>query len=321
MSTPAGPGSGLPRMPEVLTRRATALAYGDGATWTPPPARPASTVVLLRDHAEGGVEAYLMRRVPTMAFAAGMHVFPGGRVDPRDADPAIPWIPSPGLDAAAEAARVSAAPDLARSLVVCGVRETFEETGVLLAAPAGGAPAGGAAGGVAAGPDDTWETDRQGLLAGTIGFADLLISRGLVVDPAVLPAWSHWVTPEVEDRRYDVRFYVAVLPEGQQAVDVGGEADRVHWVRPADALAAYRAGTMPMLPPTSATLAELAAYESAAQVLADAPARPIRPLLPRALPDGDGGVTWVLVDARDGTVVWHGDGEPPAGSESMGVNG
>lgn len=302
-------------MPEELTRRARELAYATGG-WTPPVARPASTVVLLRPAtSERGVATYLMRRVPQMAFAAGMTVFPGGRVDDRDSDPAVPWAPPASYDAAAEAARMSADPALARALLVCAVREVFEETGVLLArADGGAAPAHGEGG-----PDEAWERDRLGVLDGSIPFAAVLRRRGLVVDPTLLPLWTHWITPEVEDRRYDVRFFVAALPAGQEAVDVGGEADLVSWWEPDEALRAYGAGALPMLPPTVATLADLAAMPDVPATLAAAPGRPVAPLLPTALPDGAGGVRWVLADARDGSVVAERD-EPPAGSESRGTS-
>ncbi|MGZ6793290.1 MAG: hypothetical protein ACXVFV_10095, partial [Mycobacteriales bacterium] len=96
---------------------------------TPVEPRHASTVVLLRD-AETGPEAYLLRRVKGMAFAGGMHVFPGGAVDPADAAADIAWA---GPSAAEWGAWFGADEPLARALVCAAVRETFEECGVLLA--------------------------------------------------------------------------------------------------------------------------------------------------------------------------------------------
>ncbi|MGH3360506.1 MAG: NUDIX hydrolase, partial [Nocardioidaceae bacterium] len=103
----------------------------DVANRSAEPVRPvdAATVVLLRDGADG-LEAYFLRRQPTMAFAAGMYVFPGGRVDPRDADADVRWV---GPPPSAWAARFGCDESLARALVCAAVRETYEESDVLLA--------------------------------------------------------------------------------------------------------------------------------------------------------------------------------------------
>jgi 8-oxo-dGTP pyrophosphatase MutT (NUDIX family) len=278
-------------MPEALTERAMALARG-GEGWSAPPTRDAATVVLCRDAADGaGLEVFLLRRVRSMAFAAGMHVFPGGAVDPADSAADIPWHPG----AAPDPDRVSASPDLARALVVAAVRETFEECGVLLAVDADGHPAA---------LDDavTAERDRVEVLEGRATMATVLRRRGLAVDPALLPVWDHWVTPEVEGRRYDTRFFAAALPGGQRALDVGGEADRTLWITPGAALTASAEGSMAMLPPTSATLAALRPLDSTAALLEAAPLREVRPIMPRPFLD-DGVLRWRLVDARDGSVV------------------
>src|SRR3954451_14199459 len=216
--------------------------------------RHASTVVLLRDAGErAGVEAYLLRRQKTMAFAAGMHVFPGGSVDNRDeALDETSWVgPAPS----AWAGLLTADVRLATALVCAAVRETFEESGVLLA--------GGSADEVVADTSaDDWEADRVALLARSLSFAELLDRRRLVLRADLLRPWAHWITPEVEPRRYDTRFFVAALPTGQRTRDVGGEADQVTWARPQDALDAFARGELGMLPPTAFTLGELAAYAS-----------------------------------------------------------
>jgi 8-oxo-dGTP pyrophosphatase MutT (NUDIX family) len=231
-----------------------------------PAPRDAATVVLLRDGPQG-VEAYLLRRVASMAFAAGMHVFPGGVVDPRDGD--VAWY---GPPPASWSTRLSAGEPLTRALVCAAVRETFEESGVLLAGPRPGAV-------VADTTAADWEADRQALLDRSLAFSDLLVRRGLMLRADLLRPWAHWVTPESWPRRYDTRFFVAALPVGQRTRDVGGEADRVAWVRPADALAQHAAGEMALLPPTRETLRELAALESVGQVVAASAGRRIRPIL------------------------------------------
>jgi 8-oxo-dGTP pyrophosphatase MutT (NUDIX family) len=261
-------GESLGRLPADIVEHVRALASG-----AVPPAEPrhASTVVLLRD-GDTGLEAYLLRRQKTMAFAAGMYVFPGGSVDPRDeALPDASWV---GPTPAQWAPLLTADDGLAKALVCAAVRETFEESGVLLA---GADPHSVVADTTA----DEWEADRLALIDRTLSFAALLDRRGLVLRADLLRPWAHWITPEVEPRRYDTRFFVAALPDGQRTRDVGGEADLVTWERPADALAAADRGELGMLPPTAFTLNELSTLETVGDVLAAGDARDVRPVLPK----------------------------------------
>jgi 8-oxo-dGTP pyrophosphatase MutT (NUDIX family) len=261
--------------------RAAQLAYG-GSTWTPPVARDAATVCLLRDAAHG-LEVFLMRRTTSMAFAAGMHVYPGGALEPSDA--LVPL--AGGADLALVGARLAS--DDPAGLLAAAARETFEECGVLLARDAEGRVPSS---------DLVTDTDRDDVAAGRRAFADVLAEHGLVVDDAALVPFAHWVTPEVEDRRYDTRFFAAALPEGQHAAHLGGEADRVAWWRPSDALAESAAGRMAMLPPTLATLAVLAEHPTASDALAAVRELDVAPLLPHPFPGGGGAVVWRLVHDR-----------------------
>lgn len=206
------------------------------------PVREAATVVLLRDSADG-VETWLMRRVPKMAFAPGMSVFPGGGVDPVDAT---------GPRSATEAAvagQLGVSAEHAGILLRAAAREIAEETDVRL----------------------PLETIRP---------------------------WARWITPPAESRRYDAYFFVATLPSGALASHISGEASVAGWLPVAQALAEYRNGERPMLPPTVRTLMELADYERAVDALAAAAHRVIRPITPvlRQLPSGG----WVA-DLGDGT--------------------
>jgi 8-oxo-dGTP pyrophosphatase MutT (NUDIX family) len=272
--TPTSYGESLGRLPKQMVEHVRALASG---AVTPAEPRHAATVVLLRDSA-AGIEAYLLRRQQTMAFAAGMHVFPGGSVDPRDAalSPQA-WVgPAPSR----WAPLLSADEELATALVCAAVRETFEESGVLLA----GAVAGDV---VADTTGDDWEADRQALVDRSLSLASLLDRRGLVLRADLLRPWAHWITPVVEPRRYDTRFFVAALPAGQRTRDVGGEADRVTWARPEDVLAAAERGDVGMLPPTAFTLAEIASYETVDDVLRAGDARDLQPVLPKIVVGDD----------------------------------
>lgn len=219
----------------------------------PPVPRHAATVLLLRDRA-GGPEVFMLRRASSMAFAPGAYVFPGGGVDARDAE-----YDRPGMDFTGWGEVFGADAGTARALVCAAVRETFEEAHVLLAGPS---------------PEkiveDTgpYEPDRLALLDRSHSLAGFLDAHGLVPRADLLRPWGHWITPVVESRRYDTRFFVAALPDGQRARDVSTEADTVAWLRPADALDRAARGEIFMLPPTTAMLTSLTAYGSVAEVLA-----------------------------------------------------
>jgi 8-oxo-dGTP pyrophosphatase MutT (NUDIX family) len=249
----------------------TAREYADG-TRTPAEPRPASTVVLLRDgDAEpGGLEVYLLRRHVSMEFAAGMCVFPGGGVDPRDAelDPAL-WA---GPSADEWAARMGCSAQEATELLCAAVRETFEESGVLLAGTADVV--------VADTTGNDWEADRAGLESGELSLTDLLERRGLVLRTDLLSVLGGWLTPVFEPRRYRTWFFVAALPEGQVTRDVSGESDKVVWKSVRDAIRAVDDGSMLMLPPTYATLCELYDALSPAEALAHAASLPYEMIAP-----------------------------------------
>ncbi len=252
----------------------------------PPPVRDAATVLLLRDRPGGGVEVFTFRRVPRMAFAPGMLVFPGGSVDPADADPGLPWdAPVPAGSGPARAA---------------AVRETFEECGVLLAtavpAERGGAPGRAPDAGELASP--AWEERRTALAAGRLTLAQVLAPAGLAAAGTALVPWARWVTPAFEHRRFDTWFFLARLPAGQQARDLGGEGERAAWRDPAQAVDEHHAGQLPMLPPTLVCLEELAAGGSADALLATP--RQVRPVSPWVASGRDGPVLRVDLDGRGG---------------------
>jgi 8-oxo-dGTP pyrophosphatase MutT (NUDIX family) len=270
-------GESLGRWPAEIVAHVRAINAGEIEPAEP---RHASTVVLLRDAADGpGVDAYLLRRQKTMAFAAGMYVFPGGAVDPRDeALPESSWVGPPSQDWA----RLLTADDrLATALVCAAVRETFEESGVLLAGTSADEVVADITG-------EDWEADRLALLDRSLSLAEMLDRRGLVLRADLLRPWAHWITPEVEPRRYDTRFFVAALPAGQRTRDVGGEADRVAWMRPRAALDAYESGEIGLMPPTAFTLMEMSAFDGVGDVIAAGDARDIQPVLPKiVLTDDD----------------------------------
>jgi 8-oxo-dGTP pyrophosphatase MutT (NUDIX family) len=261
--------------------RVRALARGE---LIPVPARPAATVLLLRDTADRGEPAvHMLRRSTSMPFAGGAYAYPGGGVDPRDERP-VRWA-GPPLDWWAATLGVPAA--RAQAVVCAAVRETFEESGVLLAGP-------DAATVVADTTGADWEADRAALVAHDLAFADFLARRDLVLRSDLLGPWARWITPEFEERRYDTWFFLALLPAGQRARDVSGEADHTVWLHPAEAVEGYTRGEMFMLPPTIATLGALLPHGTAAAALAAAADRDLAPVIASASVDDAGQVvlTW-----------------------------
>jgi 8-oxo-dGTP pyrophosphatase MutT (NUDIX family) len=235
-------------------------------------ARSAATVMILRDHGANGsgVDVFMLRRSSTMEFAPRMMVFPGGGVDPRDADPSLPWAgPSP-----LEWGRLLIAEEVtARELVVAAVREVFEECGVLLAGPDVNSVVGDVSG-------SAWQTERAALLSREVSLAQMLIGRGLVLRSDLLRARAHWITPEFEPKRYDTRIFAALLPAGQIADDKTSEADHADWTDPARLLEDYASGSALMLPPTLMCVEQVAAAASVAEFLAaEVHMSPITPVL------------------------------------------
>jgi 8-oxo-dGTP pyrophosphatase MutT (NUDIX family) len=246
--------------------------------------RHAATVVLVRDGSDG-LQSYLLRRAASMAFAAGAFVFPGGSVDARDEELAADsWVgPEPSFWADA----LTSDEPTARLLVCAAVRETFEESGVMLAGPDADSVVADTSG-------EEWEADRLALLDRSLSLAELLNRRGLVLRADLLRPWAHWITPEVEPKRFDTRFFVAALPEGQRTRDVGGEADRVAWMRPADAIAGNERGEMMLMPPTIATLKEVGSYDSVADLLRAGDTREVERIMPKVILDPDDKLRFLL---------------------------
>jgi 8-oxo-dGTP pyrophosphatase MutT (NUDIX family) len=254
-------------LPPALLEQAAAYASGE---LTPAEPRDAATVVLLRAGAPGP-EVYLLRRQASMAFAAGMCVFPGGGVDPRDFDADVAWAgPSP----AAWASRLGVDEAMARALVCAAVRETFEESGVLLAGPSSASVVSDTTGA-------DWEADRVALESRALSLTSFLAARGLVLRSDLLGAWSGWLTPEFEPRRYRTWFFVAVVPSGQVTRDVSTESSSVTWLGAQSAAAAVDAGELLMLPPTYLTCLEVGLFGSPSEVLASATSRgPVEMFMP-----------------------------------------
>jgi 8-oxo-dGTP pyrophosphatase MutT (NUDIX family) len=202
--------------------------------------RPAATVMLVRDTADG-IKVFLMRRHAAMEFVAGVMVFPGGGVDDRDRNSDIPWT---GPDPSWWADRLGVETDLAEALVCASARETFEESGVLFAGPADDPD------GIVA-DASVYREARQALEGKTLSFGEFLRNERLVLRADLIRPWANWVTPKEErTRRYDTYFFVGALPEGQRADGDNTETDRAGWTTPQAAIDDFADGRSFLLPPT-----------------------------------------------------------------------
>lgn len=234
--------------------------------------RPAATVLLLRDGA-AGLEVFMVRRHYLMGFAGDALVFPGGRIDPADADlaAATSLCPAlPGIDAAAMSYRVGA------------LRETFEESGLLLARDQEGLIDGAR---VAA-----LEKDRQDVADSAPRFAELLLRESLVLAADLLVPFAHWITPPIYTKRYDTRFFLAAAPAGQAAAHDGTESVDSCWITPQNALATGANAAARLEFPTRRNLEKLGLSTSAEGALAAARTGPIVTVLPE-IAEGLGGRT------------------------------
>ncbi|MGZ5405902.1 MAG: NUDIX hydrolase [Nocardioides sp.] len=263
-------------LPDALVQQAR--AYAEGAA-TPAEPRNAATVVLMRPGAgpgDRGPDIYLLRRQTSMAFAGGMCVFPGGGVDPRDFDHAVAWAgPSPE----SWARRLGVDERMARALVCAAVRETFEESGVLLAGTAESV--------VADTTGDGWEADRIALERRELSLTEFLDRRELVLRTDLLGAWAGWLTPVFEPKRYRTWFFAASLPAGQVTRDVSSESSSVAWVPAMTAVERAEAGDLFMMPPTYLTCLDVGQHAGPDEVLAEAAGRSVEMFTPTVVSDGD----------------------------------
>lgn len=237
-----------------------------------PPRTPlrAASVILLRETLDdGGFEVFMMRRPANARFAPGAYSFPGGAVDKEDGDaaPALVRAEPGGTDVAALHRRMAgggqyASPDEATTaaLLVAAARELFEETGVLVARDLSGGPFA---------PLDSarWAAAREDVLAERLRFGALLAQDDLTICPDDLIYFSHWITPESSPIRFNTHFFLAVLPDGQEAAHWAGEMEAGEWVAPRAALDRHARGAMKMLPVQPRHLERLASFATLAALL------------------------------------------------------
>jgi 8-oxo-dGTP pyrophosphatase MutT (NUDIX family) len=240
--------------------------------------RPAATVVVLRD-GPAGPEVFMVRRHEGTAFMGGAHVFPGGRVDAADGDGDAAWCD--GI-AHAAAQLPSLPPDEATAYHVAAARELFEEAGVLLARGVDGAFVSLAT------PADRerFRQARDDVHDGTTTLRRVVEREHLRLAIDTLILFAHWVTPPIDTRQFDTRFFMTRVPPQQTPAHDETETTHSAWVRPADAIAQAEAGDIVLPPPTWTTLRELERFASVDDAMAWARPRRIVRRMPLAYEEG-----------------------------------
>jgi 8-oxo-dGTP pyrophosphatase MutT (NUDIX family) len=216
--------------------------------------RPAATVVVLRD-SSSGPEVFMVRRHADTAFMGGAHVFPGGRVDKADCDGDAAWCD--GIAHAAGQLADLPAPD-AVAYHVAAARELFEEAGVLLARDASGAFVS-----LAGAPDHArLKHDRTAVHDGTRTLRAVIEREGLRLALDTLVLFAHWVTPPIDTRQFDTRFFMTRVPPHQTPAHDDTETTHSIWMTPAGAIAQSQQGAIVLPPPTWSTIRELEPFAS-----------------------------------------------------------
>jgi 8-oxo-dGTP pyrophosphatase MutT (NUDIX family) len=218
--------------------------------------RLAATILLVRETSVGP-EVFMMQRPGGVDFP-DLHVFPGGKVDQQDDLPDL----VAGLDDASASRQLGIAAGGLRYWVAA-IRECFEECGVLLAYRDGRLLRL-----VDASEAARFEVYRERLIDGTITLEQVCASEGLCLAADRVVYFSHWITPEQAPRRFDTRFFITAMPEGQETLAHAWETADDEWVRPRDALAAHRSGRWQMIAPTLITLASITAFPDVSALLA-----------------------------------------------------
>ena len=249
--------------------------------------RDAATVLILRDGLDG-LEVFMLKRNLNSDFVGGAYVFPGGAVDPADAEVAVAQR-CPDLDDVEASRRLGLAVG-GLAFWVAAIRESFEEAGVLLARHADGRRLDLSDPGAAerfAGHRDDVDNERRTI-------AEVAVQEDLHLDVGQLHYFSRWITPLGAHRRYDTRFFVCAAPEGQEVVEDSRELIGTQWLTPAEALRRHDAGDITMIFPTVRTLVALSRFDRADAVLDHARAQSrVEGILP-TISDGDDGMRIVL---------------------------
>ena len=261
------------------------------------PIRMAATVMLVRDDdVSNDIEVFMMKRTLSAAFAGGMYVFPGGKLDDIDGGDHIEHLCDGLTDA--EASALLQLPSGGLAYWVAAIRECFEEAGVLLARHAS---TGEHVRFDDADTAERFEGYRHAIHDGTLGLHELCEKESLRLATDVIEYVSHWITPIGEPRRFDTRFFLARAPQAQDPLHDNGETIASLWVSPNEALAMFERAELAMIPPTLRILEFLQPHRTADQALLAATKVGVPPaILPRVRVNSEGKVVGVVLPGEDG---------------------
>ena len=242
--------------------------------------RPASTVVVLRD-SSAGPEVFMVRRHQDTAFMGGAYVFPGGRVDAPDHDGSDAWCD--GLEhATAQLSGLDA--EVAVAFHVAAARELFEEAGVLLARDASGRFVSLAGGEVHA----RFNTYRLDVHSGRATLRSIVEREQLRLALDALVLFAHWVTPPIDTRQFDTRFFMARVPPDQTPAHDETETTHSGWLTPSHALAQAVSSHIVLPVPTWTTIRELERFATVDEAVSWARGRRVVPRMPLLVTQDDG---------------------------------
>ena len=214
------------------------------------PIKPAATVILMREAEESGFEIFIVKRSSRSSFGS-LYVFPGGKLDPEDTERDL-YACCEGMSDEEASARLGIENDGLSFWIAC-IRECFEETGVLLT-----------------NPNDSLIQEyeklsslRKQLNNKEISFKDICISESLRLRTNNIVPCAHWITPAIEPKRFDTRFFLAKVNAKQLASHDGFELTESFWIKPKDALVKLKEGKMNMILPTISNIEQLAEFSSA----------------------------------------------------------
>lgn len=246
--------------------RCCKIVYESGCSiGMPAKPRDAATLILLRDSCQpgNGIEVLLLRRHARSAFLPDVYVFPGGVVEETDFAPEMAAL-CRGLsfNQANRIIKDVSPPQKSLGFFVAAIRESFEESGILLArGNAGRRPLDGRL-------VTRLAAYRAKVHANPPMFASRLGDEALELATDTLHYFAHWITPEVLPIRFDARFFVAAVPSGQEASPDGKETVEARWISPRDALEEHQKGSLKLAPPTFHSLSELAGFSTAGEAIA-----------------------------------------------------
>lgn len=253
----------------------------------PAPARASTSVVVARD-GDDGLEVFMLERHLNSDFAGGAYVFPGGKLDDADLASGFSELMD-GWPGTLAGDMGEDDLDLARGLVVCAIREVFEEAGILLARGSDGTP-------VRLGEAEELIEIRHSLQAGERDALEGTRRAKVRFAADMLRFWTRWVTPIQSPRRYDTRFFVARMPHDQVPLHDDVEMTASVWITPREAVRQGLAGERSIIFPTRKMLESLLPYDSADALFEAAVGRPNHPILPRIVIDNDGEPRIILPD-------------------------